>query len=67
MGKGGSGPYAFLAVYSDQSPSDSKLTYDAELWKKLKKWKVNIEMTVHLKGARIYCWDNKLEISGGEI
>ena len=29
-----------------------------------KKTKMNIEMTVHLKGTTIYCWDNKLELSG---
>lgn len=29
--------------------------------------KANIEERMHLEEARIYCWDNKLEISGRKI
>lgn len=58
----------FFAGHTEQSkPTGLKFALDSELWKKLGTMKANIEMTVHLGKARIYCWDNKLEISGRKI
>lgn len=58
----------FFAGHIERSkPTGLKLAYDSELWKKLEKMKANIEMTVRLEEARIYSWDNKLEISRRKI